>query len=209
MMLLEKVENPKNREEWPSEDLLQVAINAMVRQADDGEATQRSIMRTCRNDAALLRQLILPWWRQCTAALIAEARRNIVAKERASALETSKERRAAKVVSLILEREAAEAKREREEELAHQAALNEQHNREFRAQMAEWRRTKASNFTIDDQPFWRVSTFTARQWQIRHEHGTRFVDLLLSGVPLDDRPIGHYRRPSEINELWDKAHARE
>jgi hypothetical protein len=33
----------------------------------------------------------------------------------------------------------------------------------------------------------------------------RFVDLLLSGVPLDDRPIGHYRRPEEINALWDKA----
>lgn len=192
-------------ESWPSEELCQVAINAMVRHADDTEATQHAIFRACRNDAALLRQLILPWWQQCTAQLINEVRRDITHKERAGTLETARERRAAKVISLVLERELAEEKREREEELARVAALNEEHRREFEQRIAAWRTTKASNFTIDNTPFWQVSTFIARQWQLRSEQGARFVDMLLSGVPLDDRPIGHYRRPEEINALWDAS----
>jgi hypothetical protein len=192
-------------EEWPSEELIQIAINAMVRHADDTEATQHAIFRACRGDAALLRQLILPWWRQCTAQLINEARREIGRKERAGALETRQERRAAKVISLVRERELIEEAREREEELARVAALNEQHHREFLERIEAWKRTKAASFTIEDRPFWEVSTFNARQWQIRHTQRAKFVDLLLSGLPEDDRPIGHYRRPEEINALWDKS----
>jgi hypothetical protein len=201
----EKAGYRDSREEWPSEDLLQVAVRAMLRHADDTDACQHSIMRACGNDPALLRQLLLPWWRQATASLISEARRELRHRERTSALETAQERRAAKVVNLIEEREMAREKREREEELAHVAALNEQHRRDFKARIAAWRATKASNFTINGEPFWQVSTLLARQWQIRRERGARFVDLVLSGVPEDDRPIGHYRRPEEINALWDQA----
>jgi hypothetical protein len=203
--VFEKAGYRDSTEAWPSDDLIEVAIRAMVRHADDMEATQHAIFRACRNDAALLRSLILPWWRQCTAQLINEARSEIRRKERAGALETHQERRAAKVISLVMERELAEEKREREEELARVAALNEEHRREFEQRIAAWRQTKASNFTIEQQPFWQVSTFIARQWATRQAQGARFVDLLLSGVPLDDRPIGHYRRPEEINALWEQS----
>src|SRR5215469_14216311 len=90
-------------EEWPSDELLDVAIRAMVRHADDTEATQHAIMRACRNDATLLRQLMLPWWRQCTAQLVSAAQREIKRRQREEALDTAIERRAAKVVSLIEE----------------------------------------------------------------------------------------------------------
>jgi hypothetical protein len=203
--LFEKAGYRSSQEAWPSDELIEVAINAMVRHADDTEATQHAIFRACRNDAALLRQLILPWWRQCTAQLINEARREIGRKKRAGELGTAKERRAAKVISLTMERELITEAKEREEEQARVAALNAEHQREFEQRIAAWRKTKASSFTIDNQPFWQVSTFVARQWQIRQAHGAQFVDLLLSGVPLDDRPISHYRRPEEINALWDKA----
>lgn len=192
-------------EEWPSEELIEVAIKAMVRHADDTEATQHAIFRACRNDAALLRQLILPWWRQCTAQLIAEARRDISRKQRAEALETALERRAAKVVSLMVERDRVEAAREHQEEMARVAALNAQHQKEFEAHIEAWKRTKASSFFIDGQPFWEVSTFKARQWQRHEAQGAKFLDLVLSGVPEDDRPIAHYRRPQEINTLWDQS----
>jgi hypothetical protein len=203
--LFEKAGYRDSTEAWPSDELIEAAINAMVRHADDTEATQHAIFRACRNDAALLRQLILPWWRQCTAQLIAEARREIGRKERSGTLETAQERRAAKVISLVHERELAKEAREREEELARVAALNEEHKRDFERRIAAWRATKASNFTINERPFWQVSTFIARQWQIHHAQGARFVDLLLSGVPLDDRPIAHYRRPEEINKLWEQS----
>lgn len=201
----EKAGYKDSREEWPSDELIQVALNAMVRHADNMDATQHAIFRACRNDAALLRQLILPWWRQATASLITAARSNIRQKQRAGALETARERKAAKVISLVLERELAEEKRERDEELAQVAALNAQHQQEFEERIKAWKKTKASSFTIDERPFWEVSTFNARQWQIRHAQRAKFVDLLLSGLPEDDRPIGHYRRPEEINALWDKA----
>jgi hypothetical protein len=192
-------------EEWPSDDLLDVAIKAMVRHADDTEATQHAIMRACRNDAALLWQLVLPWWRQCTAQLINETQREIKRRDRAEALDTPIERRAAKVVNLIEERDRVEAKRERDEMLAEQARLNEQHQREFRDRIDAWRKTKAASFEIEGRPFWLVSTTEARTWQRRWHHRGVFLDLVLSGVPEDDRPIMHYRRPDEIDALWEQA----
>lgn len=177
----------------------------MVRHADDMDATQHAIFRACRNDAALLQSLILPWWRQCTASLINEARRELRRKERAGELETAVERKAARVVSLNDERELAREKREREESLAEQSRLNEQHRKEFLDRIEAWKRTKAASFVINNRPFWEVSTFDARQWQRRTASGAKFIDLVLSGVPEDDRPIGHYRRPEEINALWDQT----
>lgn len=194
-------------EMWPSEELVEVAIKAMVNHANDTDATQHAIMRACRNDPALLRQLIIPWWRQCTAQLINEARRQIERKQRAETLETPLERRAGKVVSLMQEHDAREAAREHKEEMARVARLDAENKAMIEAQTERWRQTRARNFTIDGQPFWQVSTFLAKQWQIRREQGTRFVDMLLSGVPLDDRPIGFYRRPEEVNALWDKSRA--
>jgi hypothetical protein len=201
----EKAGYRDSREEWPSEDLLQVAVRAMLRHADDTDACQHSIMRACGNDPALLRQLLLPWWRQATASLISEARRELRHRERTSALETPIERRAAKVVNLIEERELARERQEREEALAEQARLNQSHHKEFLARIAVWKQTKASSFEIEGRPFWEVSTAEARTWQRRWHHRGLFLDLLLSGVPEDDRPIMHYRRPEEIDALWDQA----
>lgn len=194
-------------EEWPSDDLLQVAVRAMARHADDTDATQHAIMRACRNDPALLRQLLAPWWRQATASLISETRRHLRQGERESTLETPVERRAAKVVSLIEERELARERKEREEALAEQARLNQLHREEFLARMAAWKQTKASRFEIEGRPFWEVSTREARSWQRRWHHRGLFLELLLSGVPEDDRPIMHYRRPEEVDALWDQAYA--
>jgi hypothetical protein len=201
----EKAGYAGSTEEWPSEDLIQTAIRAMARHADDTEACQHAIFRACRNDPELLRQLILPWWRQATSSIISEVRRELRHRERTATLETPVERRAAKVVNLVHERELAEEKRERDEALAEQARLNKQHQREFEERIAAWRQTKASSFEIEGRPFFLVSTAEARRWQIRWHHRGRFLDLLLSGVPEDDRPIMHYRRPEEIDALWDQA----
>lgn len=201
----EKAGYPNATEQWPSEDLIQVAIRAMARHADDTEACQHAIFRACRNDPALLRQLVLPWWQQATASLINETRRHLRQAERESTLETPVERRAAKVIRLVEERELARERREREEALAEQARLNQQHHEEFLARIAAWKQTKAATFEIEGRPFWEVSTREARLWQRRWHHRGLFLDLLLSGVPEDDRPIMHYRRPDEINTLWDQA----
>lgn len=202
----EKAGYRDSTEEWPSEDLIQVGVRAMANHADNYEAAQHAIMRACRNDPALLRQLLLPWWRQATASLISEVRREVRRRERESTLETATERKAAKVIHLVEERELAREKREREEALAEQARLNKLHHEEFLARIEAWKQTKASNFTIEDRPFWEVSTREARSWQRRWHHRGLFLDLLLTGVPEDDRPIMHYRRPDEIDALWDRAY---
>lgn len=194
-----------SREEWPSEDLIQVAVRAMARHADDTDATQHAIMRACRNDPALLRQLVLPWWRQCTAQLISETRRLLLRRERQEELETPIERKAAKVVHLVQERELLRERAEREEDMRRQAELDRQHHEEFVAHIEAWKQTKASSFLIDNRPFWEVSTREARIWQRRWHHRGMFLDLLLSGVPEDERPIMHYRRPEEVDALWDQA----
>jgi len=202
MALFEKADS-RGREEWPSDDLLQIAITAMARHGNDTEAVQRSIFRACRNDATLLRQLLLPWWRQATASILAEARRNISWRERSGELETAQERRAAKVIALEAEREAAQLAKEREEELARQARAD----REYQRWRAEFMATQAREFRINGRYFWEVPTREARQWQQHQGHHVRFVELLLSGVPDDDRPIAHYRRPDEVDTLWEQARA--
>lgn len=189
------------REEWPTDELLQVAINAMIRHADDTDACQNAIMRACRNDTALLRSLLAPWWRQATSSLIQEARRELRRRARDGEA-NAREKRAAKVLDLQHERERARENREREAALAEQGRLD----RDYRdVYLKQWTQTKARDFRIDDQPFWEVSTRDARVWQRRHAHRATFLDLVLSGVPEDDRPIGHYRRPDEIDVLWDRA----
>lgn len=189
-------------EEWPSEDLLQVAVRAMAKHADDMDATQHAIMRACRSDATLLRQLLLPWWRQATASIITEARRQIQQRQRHEALKTAVERKAANVVALIERRELAAEKKEREEELA-RIAEQDRWNRE---ELNKWLRTKARELEIDGRPWWQATPARARQWQRKQAHDARFIDLVLEGVPDDDkRPISHYRRADEVNALWDKA----
>ncbi len=197
----EKAGYKDSREEWPSDDLLQIAVKAMVRHADNMDATQHAIFRACRTDAALLRQLILPWWRQATASLITAARQDISRRERDGSLQTSLERKASAVISLENARELRREAKEREEELA---AIGER-DREYREYLKQWTATKAREFTIDDTPFWEVATRRARAWQRRSAREAKFVDLLLAGVPEDDRPISYYRRPDEINDIWDKA----
>lgn len=192
--------------EWPTEDLLQVAVRVMARHADDTEACQQAIFRACRNDPALLRSLITPWWRQATASLISQARSELRRREREDTLETAAERKAAKVVHLVEQRELARERQEREETLAEQARLNKQHHEEFLARIAAWKQTKASSFEIEGKPFWEVSTRHARAWQRRWHHRGLFLDLLLSGVPEDDKPIMHYRRPEEVDALWEQAY---
>lgn len=192
--------------EWPTEDLLQVAVRMMARHADDTEACQQAIFRACRNDPALLRSLIAPWWRQATASLISQARSELRRREREDTLETAAERKAAKVVHLVEQRELARERQEREETLAEQARLNKQHYEEFLARIALWKQTKASSFEIEGKPFWEVSTRHAREWQRRWHHRGLFLELLLSGVPEDDRPIMHYRRPDEVDALWEQAY---
>lgn len=197
----EKAGYRDSREEWPSDELLQIAVNCMVRHANDTEATQHAIFRACRNDVELLRQLILPWWRQATASIISEARRTIERRERAGTLETAKERKAAKVISIERERESAREAKEREAELVARAKADRKYQ--------EWReafmRTQARDFQINGKYFWEVSTREAHEWQRHQGQRARFVELLLAGVPEDDRPVAHYCRPDEVDALWQKS----
>jgi hypothetical protein len=58
---------------------------------------------------------------------------------------------------------------------------------------------------INDKPFWEVTTNEARGWVERTEHSTRFIELVISGLPDDGRPIEYYRKPFEIETLWEQA----
>lgn len=188
--------------DWPSDALMQTAVRAIARHGDNTKATQEAIFRACRNDAALLRALMTPWWQQATASIITEARRQLERRLQRDELETPTERRAANVVSLIHKRELAEEKQEREEELARIAEQDRWNHEELN----KWLRTKARELEIDGQPWWLATPARARQWQRRQEHHAHFMGLVLTGVPDDDtRPISHYVRPEEVDPLWDKA----
>lgn len=60
---------------------------------------------------------------------------------------------------------------------------------------------------VNHKPFWTVCVNEARGWIDRTEHEARFMELVISGVPDDGRPIEYYRRPEEIDALWKRAEA--
>lgn len=198
----EKGGYPNGREYWPSDELLEIAINAIAKCGNDTDACQHAIFRACRNDPALLRSLIAPWWRQATASIITEARDEVEARERRGELLTARERRAA----IVIEAERKRELRREQAELEEQRRLQAEADAEYREWRDQWLATKARFFYIEDRPFWEVSTRNAREWQRRQEHRAKFLDLVLSGVPEDDRPIMHYRRPDEVDALWDQAY---
>lgn len=73
----------------------------------------------------------------------------------------------------------------------------------------EWQSTKGRSYTIDGTSFWNVSPGRANQWQRARHSEWKFIQLVLAGLPTEDfeHPISYYRRPHEINDLWERAHA--
>jgi hypothetical protein len=192
----------EDAETWPSESLRDIARKAMIAHADDTSAAQLAIFDACCRPGSLARSLFLPWFRQATAALIAEERRHLKAVQKADNL-TDQQRRALAVVNLAEQRAEAEAKAARQRVLEERAHTEQ----ERAAQIDEWLKNKARYEMIDGASWWSVSPARLTQFARRMGHRSRFYTLVLERLPEHDdiRPVSYYLRPSEVDELWDKA----
>src|SRR5215475_2645230 len=89
-------------EEWPSDRLRKIAQDAMIAHADNTFAAQRAIFEKCCPGNSLARALFLPWFREATAALLAEERRLLKAAQHSMLNE--RQQSAFKVIALTEQR---------------------------------------------------------------------------------------------------------
>jgi len=188
-------------EEWPSDRLRKIAQDAMIAHADNTLAAQRAIFEKCCPGNSLARALFLPWFREATAALLAEERRLLKAAQHSMLNE--RQQSAFKVIALTEQRAEAAAKEARQRALEERARQEQERGRLIDA----WLQNKARNETIDGRHWWEVSPNRLRQFARRINHRSKFWQLVIERVPAHDdiRPISHYMRPDEVNALWDEA----
>ena len=192
------------RNDWPSKEFLALAAGIMVKYAKNSSAAALALLRACGDDAALLKQLVEPVYDLAADRIFSEVR---AVNYRQSAVDDKRARgkqqpthhvlAAAPIVELEREQEASRATKLREEREAAKAISLRNYQ--------EWRDTLAAEFTINGRRFWQVSVHEAREWQQSQGRRVKFVDLLLTGLPDDDRPISYYRRPDEVDGLWKQA----
>ena len=194
------------------ERLEEVVLKAMVDHAGSMSATETAIWERVRRDRSLMEALIYPWKHRLMSDLLHQVRQDclgynpavgtgatihIPSEDHNRPADTPLKKRA-QIVSTGWDREhKGQLTRERDAEIARLT--------EKRAWRDAWRATAAAHFVINDQPFWTVCVNEARGWIERTGHSTRFMELVISGVPDDGRPIEFYRRPEEIDDLWKQA----
>ena len=59
--------------------------------------------------------------------------------------------------------------------------------------------------TVNGKPFWEVSSNEARAWATKTTREAWFIESVIEGLPNDGRPIEYYRKPDEIEALWERS----
>lgn len=185
----------------PDERLSEITLQAMVRHADDTAATIEDIWERIKQDRQLLIALFEREHLRAIGALIYRVRNEIAIKESRGELKRPVERRGAAVVNKLRDLDRAVERQNARAEAEHQAALD----REYAEYLASWRKTKIGMLEINGTPIWEVTPGTVRGWLVTQKRRWRTVELLIEGLPDDGRPIGYYRRPDEVEDLWKRA----
>jgi len=192
----------QDAEAWPSKALREIAEKAMIAHANDTEAAQREIFDACCQRNSLARALFAPWYREATAALIAEVRRLLRAAQQSANLNKTQSS-LVRIIKLDDERAEAAARdaRNREiEERARAAAARQ-------TELNEWLNNAARYEQIDGNNWWTVTAARLHQHARRTGHRAKFWNLIADRVPSHDdmRPVSFYLRPDEINPIWNEA----
>jgi hypothetical protein len=189
----------------------------MIDHAGSTLATEDAIWAAVRRDRNLLEALVSPIKHGVLRDLLHQVRRerlgynpamgtgatmHIPSEEHFSDEPDTPLKRRAQIVSTNWDREhKGQLTRERDAEIARLTAYRAQRD----AWKYAWHTTAAAHLQINDKPFWTVCVNEVRGWIDRTGHEARFMELVISGVPDDGRPIGYYRKPEEIDALWQQA----
>ncbi|MGD0110025.1 MAG: hypothetical protein ABSC06_39315 [Rhodopila sp.] len=203
----------KSASERSARDRLEeVVFKAMIDHAGSMYATEEAIWAAVRRDRNLLEAVVSPIKHRVMSDLIHQVRRerlgynpavgsgatiHIPSEEHHGEADTPLKKRA-QMVSTTWDREhKGQLTKERDAEIARLT--------ERRAWRDRWQATAAAHIQINDKPFWTVCVNEARGWIDRTAHEARFMELVIAGVPDDGRPIEYYRKPEEIDALWQQA----
>ena len=185
-----------------AEDRLRdIALKAMVAHAGNMNTAVEQIWAEVQEDRHLTAELFKLDYRRAISGLIYRVRNAITSAENAGQLKRKVERQAAAVFADWKREEDAEEAADRKSQAEHEA----KQKLEYEAYLAKWRETKIGGIEISGMPIWQVSVGKARNWLATQKQRWRTVELLIEGLPNDGRPIEYYRKPDEVEALWQLA----
>ena len=187
------------------ERLQEIAVNAMVRLADNVHDTMEEIWNVVSKDLSLMVALFeVARWNEIRA-LLNRTRNAISSRESKRQLRSVRDRRAALVVNNLK----AADERIRQQEKADEAAEQAKADAEHAERLAAWQRSAIGDCMVSGVPIWQVTPRTARLWAERQTKRWKIVEMLCDGLPDDGHPIEYYRKPEEVAELWRRTWKRE
>lgn len=187
----------------PEERLKRLALKAMVEHADSNEDTIEAIWQGVQKERALLVELFKLDYHRAISGLLYRVRGEVAFAARQDIKKSKLRRQAERVVDIHEARQQASAAEILREQEAKQAIADQ----EYRDYLARWKRTQIGHLEVHGTPIWEVTAGTARAWLVQQRRPLRTVELLIEGLPDDGRPIGYYRRPEDVEELWKRASA--
>lgn len=187
--------------------LQEIAIKAMVEHADNTFATSEAMWAEIQKHRDLMIELFQYDWRRAVGALLHRTQRQIETREDRGELRRPIERKAAVVLQMIRREDEREAKEHAEREAISIAEYKAEQERAAQQWLAKWQVTRIGSLTISDKPVWQCTAGTVRSWLEVQKRRWHTVELLIEGLPDDGRPIEYYRKPEEVQALWEAAGA--
>lgn len=178
-----------------------IAVQAIKAYGDKSSKTVEEIWGSALKDPSLMTALCGPIKEQAIGILLYRLRGQIAKADDKTKITIGTQKKSAKAT-----REMTFGARDREiliKEAKNKALAEDRDNADQRE--AAWKATQIGRLTIGGEPIWNVSAKTARAWDNATGKMLRCVKLLIAGLPDDDRPIGYYRRPDEVDALWKKV----
>lgn len=190
--------------------LHEVAINAMIKHADDQTAAENAIWSDIRRSATLMEALFWSMREQALRILIQDVRAELSFEKfkeehgKRPFLKPKAER--AHLIS------AEWGKREHTERVAELEAFDREEKRRaderFRISEERYRQSALAMFRINGMGVGDMSAASARAWAVKHAQDAIFVHRLTAGIPVTStNPIKTFIKPDEADDIWRQTHA--
>lgn len=178
--------------------LRDIILKAMIAHADNTSDTIDAVWSAAQKDMDLMIHLFVSEKGRVIGWNIRKIRDDIERDQTNKGRNRPLDRRAALVVNnlrdLDLRQDEEDERRNRESMAAYRAEQD--------AVAEKWRATHIGLLSVDGRPIWEITVGTARVWLESQIRRWRTVELLIEGLPNDDKPISYYRKPEEVHALW-------
>lgn len=178
--------------------LRDIILKAMIAHADNTSDTIDAVWKAAQKDMDVMIHLFATEKGRVIGWNIRKIRDDIERDQSNQGRNRPLDRRAAMVVNNLRD---LDRQQDEEDERCNRDSMAA-YRAEQDALAEKWRATHVGLLMIGDRPVWEVTAGTAKVWLESQIRRWRTVELLIHGLPNDDKPISYYRKPEEVAALW-------